>query len=169
MTDKAKKLSLIALYSAMALIVFLVENLFPSLIVPGAKIGLGNLFVLLALYTFGVGEAFAVMMVKCVLGNLIVGNLSGMTFALFAGTASLLTCALLAVLAKDKVTVVAVSVCGAVVNNLAQNAVYAFVSQSPTVFVYAPYLALVGVLSGVVVGVSTLLVIRILPKRMKNF
>jgi len=162
--NKAKRLTLLAMFSAMALIAFLVESLFPSLIVPGAKMGLGNIFVMLTLYLFGAGEAFCVLLVKCVLGNLITGNLSSMAFALFAGVASLLTCALLKTLLADKISVTAVSVCGAVVNNLAQNAVYAFITQTLTVFFYAPYLALIGIIGGTVVGLATVLILRRLPK-----
>ena len=162
--NRAKKLSVIALLGAMALVSFLIESLFPSLMVPGAKMGLGNIFVMLALYTFGIGEATCVLLLKCILGNLITGNLSSMAFALFAGIASLLTCSLLMTFLRDKISITAVSVSGAVVNNLAQNAVYSFISQSTTVFFYAPYLALTGVLGGTVVGIATVLILRKLPK-----
>lgn len=66
--------------AAASLITFLIENLFPPLFIPGAKLGLGNVFVMFALYAFGVGPAFVVLLVKCILGNLIVGNLSSMIF-----------------------------------------------------------------------------------------
>ena len=164
----AKKLSLLALYSAMALIVFVIESLVPSLIVPGAKIGLANLFVLLALYTFGVGEAFFVMLIKCVLGNLIAGNLSSLVFSVFGGVVCLAVCSLVFCFAKDKISVVALSVLGAVVSNMAQNAVYAFITQTTSVFFYLPYLALLGVLSGMVVGFTTVFVLKRLPKSSKE-
>ena len=163
----AKKLSLLALYGAMALVVFAVESLVPSLIVPGAKIGLANLFVLLALYTFGVGEAFFVMIVKCVLGNLITGNLSSLTFSLFSGVISLAVCVLIFCLAKDKISIVALSVVGAVISNFVQNAIYAFVMQTTSVFFYLPYLTLAGVLGGLVVGFATVFVLKHLLKVLK--
>lgn len=164
MKNRTKKLSLTALYGALALITFLLENLVPSFFVPGAKMGLGNIFVMLALYTFGVGEAFCVFLVKCILGNLLSGTLSSMLFSFLAGATSLLACCLLWKFAKNKISLPAVSVAGAVINNIVQNLIYAFLTQTVLVLSYLPYLALVGALSGAITGIITALIVKKVPK-----
>ena len=53
----AAKIATAAVLSAAALAVYVVESLFPPLILPGAKMGLSNVFELLALVCLGVGYA----------------------------------------------------------------------------------------------------------------
>lgn len=53
----AKKIAVLALFSALGLIAFIIENQFPPLFVPGAKMGLANIFSLSALILYGPAEA----------------------------------------------------------------------------------------------------------------
>ena len=91
----AAKIATAAVLSAAALAVYVVESLFPPLILPGAKMGLSNVFVLLALVCLGVGYAFAALAVKIAVGNLIVGNFSTLMYSLPAGAISLAVMSLL--------------------------------------------------------------------------
>lgn len=65
----AKKIAVLALFTALGLIVFIIENQFPPLFVPGAKMGLANIFSLAALILYGPAEAFAVVIVRTVLAR----------------------------------------------------------------------------------------------------
>lgn len=165
MSDKAKKITTLSMLSAASLVAFLIENLFPPLFVPGAKLGLGNVFVMLALYVFGVGQAFVVLGVKCVLGNLIAGNLSSMVFSLTAGVSGLFVMSVICTFVGKKVTPLATSVVGAVVNNVVQNVVYALITATTLAMTYLPYLALIGVLGGSAVGISVTLILKNLPDK----
>ena len=70
------KISLCALLSAFALISFVLEGLFPPLFRPGARMGLSNVFILIAIYFLGAKYALAVLVIKTVLGSLFGGNIS---------------------------------------------------------------------------------------------
>ena len=157
----AAKIATAAVLSAAALAVYVVESLFPPLILPGAKMGLSNVFVLLALVCLGVGYAFAV---KIAVGNLIVGNFSTLMYSLPAGVISLAVMSLLFFNGKSRFGLIALSVAGAVVHNAVQNAVYALVTDTPAVLSLLPYLALIGVLSGAIVGAATYFALKIVPK-----
>ena len=153
----AAKIATAAVLSAAALAVYVVESLFPPLILPGAKMGLSNVFVLLALVCLGVGYAFAALAVKIAVGNLIVGNFSTLMYSLPAGVISLAVMSLLFFNGKSRFGLIALSVAGAVVHN-------ALVTDTPAVLSLLPYLALIGVLSGAIVGAATYFALKIVPK-----
>ena len=77
----AKKIAGTALLAAFALIAFLIESLLPPLFLPGAKIGLANFFVFLALILYGGGAAAGVAAAKCLLGAVFGGNISSLMYS----------------------------------------------------------------------------------------
>lgn len=162
----ARRAALVAVLSALALCSFVVENLFPPLFLPGAKLGLGNAFSLFALIVLGPIDGIVVAVIRTTLGSLIVGNMSTLLYSLTAGLVAVVLQAVLVRFLYPTVSVVAVSVCGAVVHNITQNVVFVLVSQTPQMVSYMPYLALTGVLSGIVVGVAVWLALRLLPQRL---
>lgn len=162
----AKRLATLAVLSALAVCSFAVENLFPPLFLPGAKLGLGNAFSLFALLVLGPVDGIIVAVVRTTIGSLIVGNLSTLLYSLTAGLFAVLLQAVLVGYLYPAVSVVAVSVCGAVAHNIAQNTVFVLVSNTYEMVAYMPYLALVGILSGVVVGVAVWLALKFLPQHM---
>ena len=81
----AKRATVLAVLSALGLVSFVVENMFPPLLLPGAKLGLGNAFSLFALFALGPVDGLIVAVVRSVLGSLIVGNMSTLVYSLAAG------------------------------------------------------------------------------------
>ncbi len=161
--NTAYRIALVALLTAASLIVFVVENAFPPLILPGAKLGLANLFTLLALVVLTPIDALIIFLIRAVLGNIIVGNPSALLYSIPAGLIALAVSAVLIRLCMDKISIVAISVASAVTHNVVQNLVFCLTSGSTAVLSYTPYLALLGVLSGVIVGVAAYFILRYLP------
>ena len=65
---KTKKLTVMALTTALAMILSFVESQIPAFVaVPGVKMGLANIAVVFALYKLGWKEAVAVSLVRVVL------------------------------------------------------------------------------------------------------
>ncbi len=159
----SRRIAIDSILVASSLIVFVVENLFPPLILPGAKLGLANIFTLFALILFSPLDANIILLVRVVLGNIIVGNLSALMYSLPAGLISLNLSALLIKFCSHKLSIISISVVGAVVHNVIQNIIFYLVTSTSEVFGYTPYLALLGVLSGVVVGVCVYLIIKLVP------
>lgn len=160
----AKKAAGVGLLTALALIAYILEGLFPPLFIAGAKLGVSNVFTLLALLLYGGGSALVTVIVKCLLGGLFSGNPSAIIYSLPASlTALAFEYAFLRFL-FDKFSVIAVSVGGAVLHNVVQNAVFCLVTDSTAVFSLLPYLALLGALAGVAVGFAVYLTLKILPK-----
>lgn len=157
------RIALVALLTAVSLIVFVVENAFPPLILPGAKLGLANLFTLLALVILTPIDALFIFLIRAVLGNIIVGNPSALLYSIPAGLIALAVSAILVRSCMDKLSIVSISVASAVIHNVVQNLVFCLTSGSTAVLSYTPYLAMLGVLSGVIVGLTAYFILRYLP------
>ena len=149
----AKKLAALALLTALGLGAFLIESMFPPMFFPGAKMGLSNIISLFALVLYGLPEALLVVVARTVLGSLFAGNFSLLLYSLTAGVVSTAVSRLL-LLAFPRVSLLCVSVFSAVVHNTVQLLVYCALTQTTLIFSYLPYLALLGVLAGVIVGLA---------------
>ena len=74
---KTKKLTLLALLSAIALTIFMVEAQVPALVpIPGVKLGLANIVTVFTVFTLGPWEGAAVLFVRIFLGAVFAGNFS---------------------------------------------------------------------------------------------
>lgn len=143
----------------------MVESLFPPLFLPGAKMGLSNIFSMLALYLLGPVEAFVVIVVRTVLGSMFTGNMSTLMYSLTAGIVSVVVSSVLVEFVYPRVSIVAVSIVSAVMHNLTQNVVFCLVSNTPQMFSYMPWLALLGVLAGIIVGFAVWFILKMVPTR----
>lgn len=151
-----------ALFTALALIMFLIENLFPPLFFPGAKMGLSNIFSLAALVLFSPVDAFAVVVVRSLLGAAFAGNFSAVMYSFSGGVTAMLVSSVLMYAVYPRISLMSVSIAAAVVHNIMQTLVAA-AWQSVAVFAYMPYLALIGVFSGAAVGAVVMLIFKRVP------
>lgn len=159
------KFALCALYSAFGILSFMLENLFPPLFLPGARLGISNVFILLATVTLGYAYGLTVLIVKTLLGSVFSGNASAILYSLPAGLISLSLEALL-LTGIEKISVVAISVAGSVVNVTVQNAIFCAVTKTAEVIVYLPYFALIGIIGGAAIGFTVYLIIKKLPQKL---
>ena len=158
-----KKIAVLGVLTALSLIAFLIENLFPPILIPGAKIGLANAFSFAALIIYSPLEAFLIVGVRTVLSAIFAGNISAVIYSFTGGVMAMGVSSVLIYLVCPKISVVSASVAAAVVHNLTQNAVFALISGTALSFSYAPYLALIGVTSGTFIGLTVTLIIKKIP------
>jgi heptaprenyl diphosphate synthase len=151
MRSRTEKTAILALFSALALAVGVIESWFP-LPFPGVRLGLANVFPLLALLIFGAGEAVAVAVIRLCLSFLLAGN----PFALACSAGGLLCSLPLSILLYKKfgynLSVTAISVASATAFNAGQIAVVAALTSEPAILAYAPVILAVGVATGISVG-----------------
>ena len=162
--NAAKKIAVLAILTALSLITFIIEGLFPPLILPGAKMGLANVFSFAALIMYSPAEAFLVVAIRTVLGAVYAGNFSAVLYSFTGGIVSMAVSSVLMYTAYPRVSVMAISVAAAVAHNITQNVVYVLLWDSPLMFGYMPYLILLGILSGAIVGGVIMLIFRGVPK-----
>lgn len=147
-----KKLARLALLTALMLVLGYVESLLPIAAgIPGVKIGLSNAVLLFALYLINEKSAALLMIMKVLLSGFLFAGLSAMLYALAGGAASLAVMIAIKRFIKD-VSIIGVSVAGAVTHNIAQLAVAWAVLGQAAVLGYAPVLIACAVVAGVLTG-----------------
>lgn len=162
----AKRIAVLALLTGLGLITFLLEGLLPPLFIPGAKLGLSNVFSLAALIIFSPLEAFIVVIARTILGAMFAGNFSALLYSFTGGIISMAISSLLMYVIYPKISVMAVSIAAAVAHNITQCAVFVLISNTVLMFGYLPYLVLIGIPAGAVIGGIILLVFKGIPKSM---
>lgn len=161
------KSAYIGLLMAMALILSYVENLIafqPG--IPGIKMGLANLAVLLCLYLFGWKDAVFLTLTKAVISGFLFGSLFTVVYSLAGAAASVLAMGLLK--KSNRFHMPVVSAVGGVMHNLGQLFVAVFVIESYSVFYYMPVLILAGLFTGIVIGAVAVLVMPYIQKIVKK-
>lgn len=163
MTNKTKKISTYGLLVALAFIFSYIETLIPiNLGVPGIKLGLANIVVMIALYTMGSKEAFSMALIRVVLVAFTFGNLMMMMYSL-AG--SILSCISMILLKKTgKFSMVGVSISGGVMHNVGQILMAILVLDTIQLYYYLPVLILSGIITGILIGILGAEIAKRLPK-----
>lgn len=148
-----KKLTLLALSVAVAMILSYVEILLPgfSHIAPGLKIGLPNIAIVSILYIFGTKDAAIVSFIRVFLTSLLFTSFFMGVYGLAGAVLSLAVMSLLKW--SKKFSMVFVSIAGAISHNVAQIAIFMLVSKTEEIISYLPFLMIGGVFSGLAVGI----------------
>lgn len=150
-----RRIARVGLLTGLSLIMFLVEGLFPPMVVPGARLGLGNIFIMMILLCFSYGEALLAVAVKSLLSAIFIGNLSASLYSLPAGVAAISVSYLLVRALSKRISLFSVGVVSATVHNLVQLLVFSLVTKTAKVLLYAPYLTFLGLIAGCVTGLAT--------------
>lgn len=148
----AKRLSTFGMLVALAFIFSYIELLVPfHFIVPGMKLGLANIVVVTALYLLGPKDAFTISFVRIVLVAFTFGNLNTMLYSLAGGILSFIAMAMAKKIGAF--SVIGVSVLGAVFHNIGQIFVAMFMLETKTLVNYLPFLVIMSLVTGVLIGI----------------
>lgn len=146
-----RKLVMTALFAAFALILSYIEALVGlPFFVPGAKLGLANLAVVLVVFLYGWRMGMMVQLVRLLAAGLLFGNLFSFCFSLAGALCSMLVMLLFQKLGFH---IVVVSMTGGIAHNLGQLFVAAFLVGTDTVLYYFPILTAIGLGTGLVIGI----------------
>lgn len=148
---RTRKIAYLGVFLALALILSYVESLIPFYFgIPGVKLGLTNLIVVVMLYCTGTKEAFGVSVARILLAGFLFGNLFSILYSLAGGVLSFIVMCLLK--KTGRFHVISVSVTGGISHNLGQLIAAAFVVETYDIFYYMPFLLIAGVATGFVIG-----------------
>ena len=161
---KTRKLALMALLTAIALTIFVIENQIPAPVpVPGVKLGLANIVTLIAMKLLGKKEAGAVLLVRVLMGAMFAGSPSTLLFSAAGGAlAYLVMCLAVDFFGDNQLWIV--SALAGIAHNAGQLLACVLVVKTPGVFAYAPILAASGVVTGVFTGLAAQYLLKALKK-----
>ena len=151
--NELQRITRIALLTALSLILFILEGFLPlPLPVPGAKLGLAAIVTLIALYLLPARDAALMLTLRITLASAFGGGLAPMIYSLAGGAASFAAMVLLK--RYTQLSIVGISAAGGFLHNMAQLLVAAAVLETTALFVYAPVLGIVGIFTGILIGIT---------------
>lgn len=159
----SKHISFWGIMLSLCLILGFFENLIPPLVsIPGVKIGLSNLPVLLCLLCFGNIDALLLTIIKAVLSGFLFGSLSTILFSL---SGAILSCLIMILLKQCKIFhTPLISASGAIMHNVGQIVVAWLAMDSINIFYYLPVLIISGLITGIIIGIIVVLVLPVVKK-----
>ena len=163
MKRTAYDLTKTAMMLALALILSIVEAwLLPRgiLPIPGFKLGLANVAILVTLYSVGRKEALAVAVLRSVVVLAFGGNVIGFLFSLVGGVSAWAVMSLLSDF--EHISVYGVSIAGASTHAIGQILVAILVTKTVYVIGYLPYLVLASAFAGALIAFLTIPVVKAL-------
>ncbi len=160
---KTKKVAMLGLTIALAMIMSYIEALVPlSFAVPGIKMGLANIVIIFVLYKIGTKEAILVSLIRVILVSLLFSNVMAMAYSIAGAVLSL---GIMWILKKtDKFSVIGVSIAGGIMHNVGQIIMAVILLGTEQIALYLPVLIITGTATGVVIGIVSGLIIN----RFKN-
>lgn len=150
-----KKLVLAAILTAAAIIMHTIESMLPPLMIGiPVRLGLANIFTLVALIMLGAPYALAIAVLRCLVASLITGAVSQLPYSLTGALLSFLAMLLLDGLRKeDRISAVGESVFGSFAFNVGQLAVGILIAGRAMLY-YFPIMSLLSVPTGIFTGLA---------------
>ena len=149
---KTKKLTQMAMLTAIALTIFMVEAQIPAPVpVPGVKLGLSNIVTVFAVFVMGPKEAAWILFARIFLGAVFAGNFSTIFYSAAGGALAILTTiALRRVLTKRQLWVA--GALGAVAHSIGQMIMAVLLTSTPGLIAYLPVMIVVSIVTGTFTG-----------------
>ena len=148
---KTKKLTLLALLTAIALTIFLVEAQIPPLVpIPGIKLGLANIVTVFAVFALGSREAACVLFARIFLGAIFAG-FGTIFYSAAGGLCAIAVTLLLKKILTQKQLWVA-GCLGAIAHSIGQMAMAIALTGTPALIVYLPVMVVISIITGLFTG-----------------
>ena len=158
---KVQKMALLGVLTAGAIVIAILESFIPSIGIPGVKLGLANIVILIILYELGIVEAIIVNLLRVIVVGLVRGTFLGMGFFMsLTGAVFSLGIMILFYLLIKKFSVIGVSVIGSIFHVGGQILIAMIYLGTAYIVLYLPVLAISAIITGVFVGIIAQLIIR---------
>lgn len=156
-----RKIALLGILTAGAIMIAILESFIPSIGIPGIKLGLANIVILVILYEIGIVEAICVDLFRVFMVGLLRGSLFSMGFLMsLTGAVLSLGIMILLYLVVRKFSIIGVSVVGSIMHVFGQILIAIIFLGSGYVLFYLPFIAISAIITGVFVGVVAKLIIK---------
>lgn len=157
---KTKKLTVMAMLTAIALTIFMVEAQIPALVpIPGVKLGLANIVTVFAVFALGPRDAAAILFVRIFMGAVFAGNFSTIFYSAAGGFCAILVTILLKKILTTKQLWVAGAL-GAVAHSVGQMAMAVLITGTPGLVVYLPVMIVCSIITGFFTGLCAQLLLN---------
>jgi len=162
---RLNKIIFLSILVAVGLGLSVLESAIPlPIAIPGAKLGLSNIVVLVTLVIFGFKEGITVSVLKSIVLILVTGSVSSFLYS-FGG--AILSCIIMFLSYRylSKIfSLIGVSILGALSHNFAQVTIASLIMKNLRIYTYLPFLMLMSLFTGFFVGLASVNIIKNLKK-----
>ena len=150
---KVQKIALLGVLLAVTIVIAILESFIPSFTIPGIKLGLANIVILVTLYEVGILEAVFINLVRVLVVSLVRGTFFSMGFFMsLTGAFLSLGVMILFHLVIKKFSIIGVSVIGSLFHVIGQILIAMIYMGSVYVVYYLPIIGISAVITGILVG-----------------
>ena len=158
---KLNKMIFISLLVSVGLALSVLEKAIPiPIAMPGARLGLSNMVVLVTIIIFGFKDGIKVAMLKSVVLMLVTGSVSSFIYSFSGALLSSIAMYITYRYFSNFFSLIGVSIMGALAHNFAQVSVASLILQNLRIYTYLPFLMIMSLFTGYFVGLSSKLIIK---------
>ena len=155
------KIALLGVLTAGTIVIAILESFIPSIGIPGVKLGLANIMILIVLFELGIMEAICINLARVLLVGILRGTFLTMGFLMsLSGAIFSLGIMILFYLLIKKFSIIGVSVIGSLFHIFGQILVALLFLKTPYILFYLPIISISAIITGVFVGIIAQLVIK---------
>ena len=144
----------------MGIVLGLFESMIPlPVAIPGARLGLSNIVVLVSIVSIGYKEGFFVAIFKTILLGFVTGSISSLFFSMGGAILSSFSMILAHKFLKKYLSLIGISEIGSFFHNLGQVLVASFIMKTTAILAYLPILVILGIFTGFFVGLTSIYVV----------
>ncbi|MDU2115784.1 MAG: Gx transporter family protein [Peptoniphilus lacydonensis] len=157
---KNRKLIYLSLLSAIGIVLGLFESVIPiPVAIPGARLGLSNIVVLVTIVAIGYKEGFFVSIFKTIILGIVTGVVSSFFFSIGGAILSSISMILAHKFLRKYLSLIGISEIGSFFHNLGQVLVACFIMKTTTILAYLPLLVILGIFTGYFVGLASIYIV----------
>lgn len=165
---RLNRIIFVSLLAAIGLALSVIESSIPiPIAIPGARLGLSNMVILVSLVIFGFKEAFSISILKSILLMLVTGSVSSFFYSITGAILSSITMFLAYRYMSNIFSLIGVSILGALAHNAGQVSVAALILNNIKVFSYLPMLLLLSLFTGYFVGLASIYISKSLKDNLR--
>ncbi len=156
----SKKIAQIGVLIALAFVLSYLESCLSfNVNIPGIKLGIANVVVLVALVCFGAKTAAFVSVIRVVLTGLTFGNAYAFSYSIFGAVGSLLVMMMLK--GRKNISLKGMSIAGAIAHNICQVLTAVIILDNKWLLIgYLPILLVAAVVTGMITGVLGEIIVK---------
>lgn len=161
-----KKFTRLTMLLALSVVLNIIESFIPLFNgnIPGLKLGLANIIILIVLYMFSFKDALYVSLLRIILVGILRTGLFSMTFFFSLGGAILSLCSMF-IAKKTKLSIIGVSIVGSIFHSIGQILVAILIIKNMYIIYYVPWLLLFSIPTGILVGFTSKTILNNLDNR----
>lgn len=147
-----KKSIRLSMFLAIMIVLSLLESLIPISFIPGFKIGLCNIIILIILYIYSYKDAMYVSILRIFIISVFRTGLFS-TYFFFSLGGTILSIIMMNIFKKTKLSMIGVSIVGSIFHGIGQILVGIIILHNIHLLYYLPYLIILSIITGMIIGI----------------